>query len=331
MKKKRLLGLVCLLIIFGVMSDITLVKGGTNYITISTIASKDTYVNSYHPTSNYGGQNSLSAGFYFTGDILESYLFFSFIDKPDNWVKAEISLDIWGVDMTMNLTASLIEENWDEYTMTYINKPIAGPFEDEEVITYLLITSSGIYKFDISDYIQGRENISVCLYTEIENYVDDYIYITSREGYYSWAPEDAPQLIWTYPETTSITITNPTSSSSWRAGTLQEITWTSEGSITNVDIDLYKGGILKFYVDGTPNDGSIYWDLPTDIESGTDWRVRIADSDDPSTYDYSDYFEILPKSSSPSILGYMPIFLISLSFASIIFLIVLMRKQLLIR
>ena len=327
--KKKLLGLVCLLFIFGLMSNITLVKGGTKYITVSTVASKDTYVNSYHPTSNYGGQNYLFAGFYYTGDILESYLFFSFEDKPDDWVKAEISMDIWGVDMTMNLTVSLIEEDWNEYTMTYIEKPTAGPFEDEEVITYLLITSSDIYKFDISDYVQGRDNISVCLYIEIENYVDDYIYITSREGYYS--SEDAPQLIWTYPETTSLSVISPTSTSSWRAGTSQEITWTSEGSITNVDLDIYKGGVLKFYLDGTPNDGSVYWELPTDIESGTDWRIRISDSDDPSTYDYSDYFEILPKKSvSPSILGYLPFFLVFISFGCIIFLIVLMRKRLLI-
>ena len=110
---------------------------------------------------------------------------------PNNWVKAEISLDIWGIFQTLTLSFCIIEEVWDENTMTFVNKPIKGLD-----ITDLLITQSGVYKIDISEYIQGRNDVSICVYIHTDDYINDYAYITSREGYISEVY--APQLIWTY-------------------------------------------------------------------------------------------------------------------------------------
>ena len=46
--------------------------------TISTIASKDTYVDTDDPIANYGGQDWLYVGKDFSGSLHESYFYFSF-------------------------------------------------------------------------------------------------------------------------------------------------------------------------------------------------------------------------------------------------------------
>ncbi len=389
MKEKKVLILSGLLLFFGslnLIGNIIPIRAVATDQTISTIAEKDTYVNSYEGLSNYGGQDYALSGFYFTGDILEAYFYFNFTDKPADFTKAEISLDFWGVSETMNFTVSLINDDWGELSMNWINKPVTKG----DLITHLVVTGSGINKIDITNLISSHTNISICVYLEVDNYVDDYVYITSREGYYSWAPEDAPQLIWTYPEDTDITITSPisssnwqeintytitwtsvgtitdviiqlykgdtfveditytytnndgnynfyvsssenydgtdyqikiidydnsnvfvysdyfsinvhsgtitvtspTSSTSWKPGSLYSITWTSTGTISDVDIDFYKGTTQKYYLDEYSNAGTYYWTLPTDIVQGTDWRILISNSDNSAQYDWSDYFKI---------------------------------------
>jgi len=403
--KNRILILVGVLFLASFIFIIPSTRAITRDQTISTVAEKDTYVNSYDPTSNFGGQDYALGGFYYTGDIVEAYFFFNFSDKPTTYTKAEISLDFWSVSETMNVTICLIEEAWDEYTMTWVsNKPTKG----SDIIS-LIITQNDIYKFNVTSYITGRNNLSICVYITFDNYVDDYFYITSREGFSSYSPEKAPQLIWTYPETAEITITSPktsdiwqeintytirwtsqglienviiqlykgttfieditytytandgeidfyvsssedykgtdyrikitdyddssvydysdyfsinigsgtitvtspSDSSSWKAGTPHYITWTSTGTIINVDIEIYKGDTLKYYIYEVPDYGAKLWEIDDDIEVGTDWRVKISNSDDPSQNDWSDYFSIYERNGA--ILGYSPILIIGMS------------------
>jgi len=95
--KDKIRVLLGLLVIFIFQFFIPNVTGVLKDVTISTVAEKDTYVNSYKPLSNYGGVDDARAGFYFTGDILEAYFYFNFTDKPADFTKVEISLDFWGV------------------------------------------------------------------------------------------------------------------------------------------------------------------------------------------------------------------------------------------
>ncbi len=253
---------------------------------IRTLAEKDTYVDTAYPTSNYGGVDNLKSGFSFSGDIKESYLSFDFSDKPSSYTKAEISLEFWGVSQTMNFTVCLIEESWQEFSMTWLEKPNKGA-----VIDYLLVTSNDIYKIDITSLIAGRNRISVCVYIEVDNYIEDYAYITSKEGYYF--VDDAPQLIWTYTETAEISVISPSASDNWRGLNEYIIQWSSQGSISEVYIDLYKGAnhIEDITIFSTENDGSYNWYL-SDYDSGDDYRIKITDADDNNVYGYSDYFSI---------------------------------------
>jgi len=98
------------------------------------------------------------------------------------------------------------------------------------------------------------------------------------------------------PEPDSITVTNPTASSSWQVSTMHNIQWDSTGSISSVNIKLYYlGGLLGTIVSNTPDDGSYSWTLPSSFANyGDSYQIRVEDYNNPSTYGISPaYFEIL--------------------------------------
>lgn len=280
--------LIIILIVIGLTFNITPIKGITRDRTVSTVAEKDAYVSTYNPTSNNGGKDWLIFGNYILG-WNEAYLYFNFSDKPAGWTKAEISIDMYSVSETFNVTVSLINDTWNEYTINWMNKPI-----HREKITTFTVAEGKIYKFDITDYIEGRNSISIGV--NASNYLQNgYVQGNSREG--AWSSEDYPQLIWTYPETVEITVTNPTSSSNWEDFNTYTIQWTSVGSVEDVKIELYKGATfveeLPWLLGYTDNDGEYdFYVSSSENYEGTDYRIKITDYDDTNVYDYSDYFSI---------------------------------------
>jgi len=99
-------------------------------------------------------------------------------------------------------------------------------------------------------------------------------------------------------ETKSITVTEPTSSTIWTKGALINITWTSSGMISDVQIDLYKGGAFQeTIVSSTNNDGSYIWtQVNPALVDGSDYTVRISWVSDTSVFDESEEFTIEEKS-----------------------------------
>ena len=82
---------------------------------------------------------------------------------------------------------------------------------------------------------------------------------------------------------TSITVTSPNGGESWMATTSHDITWTSTGTIANVNIDYStnSGGNWTSVAAGTANDGSYTWTVPN--TPSTTCLVRVSDADgDPS-------------------------------------------------
>ncbi len=180
---------------------------------------------------------------------------------------------------------------------------------------------------------------------KLELYKDDVFVIeiiasTTNDGSYSWALPttlgDSTQYqikitdaanpatddfsdyfeIFTSPVVSdTITVTNPDSLTAWETGTTHSITWTPTGSITNVKIELYKDGVFeREIVASTANDGSYNWTIPTDLEDGIDYQIRISDVSNPTTYDDSSNFALtsLPISTTPGIPGYNLYFLIGI-------------------
>ena len=177
-----------------VLAPPTICEGNTNKTKInSTIAEKDTYVTNESPTDNLGGLNKLYVGMDTKNCLWESYIYFNFFGKPNNFSSAEISLDFHGISKTAYLNVCLIEENWYENYMNWNNKPNKG-----EYISHLTVAHSGIQIINVTSYIESRNNISICLYG---GDTDKSLYIDSREYKGLFLPASNPNLIWYYNET----------------------------------------------------------------------------------------------------------------------------------
>jgi len=186
MRNKKIFLIIGMTILI-LMVNTSFTKGTT--ATVSTIVEKDSYVDSYSPDSNNGGKDWLIFGNYILG-WNEAYLYFNFSDKPASWTKAEISIDMYSVSETFDVSASLINDMWDEYTINWLNKPEHG-----EIITTFTVAEGKVYTIDISNYIEGG-GISICL--NASDYLQNgYVQARAREG----SMGDlfpAPKLIWTY-------------------------------------------------------------------------------------------------------------------------------------
>lgn len=186
-KKKVLVGV--LLFLIGIL-NVANVKSTTQEETIETIADEDSFVSMYlGANKNFGGREVIYVGNYIN-TWSEGYLHFSFTDKPDDWVKAEISIYAYAVSETFEASISLIEDDWDEMAITWENKPVHG-----EIIMSFTVAEVGWYTIDVTNFIEGRDDISICV-----NASDD-----SQNGWIqlsSTTNEDIstyPILIWTYP------------------------------------------------------------------------------------------------------------------------------------
>ncbi|TES92891.1 MAG: hypothetical protein E3J87_03715 [Candidatus Cloacimonadota bacterium] len=97
-------------------------------------------------------------------------------------------------------------------------------------------------------------------------------------------------------EEKSITVTEPTSSTTWAKGFSATVEWDYMGTIDNVKIDLYKGGTFNQTIkDSTPAaDKSYTWDsVDPNLEDGTDYTVRVSLVDTLDVYDDSEQFKII--------------------------------------
>ncbi|MHA2009714.1 MAG: CBM96 family carbohydrate-binding protein [Candidatus Hodarchaeales archaeon] len=302
----KILIILILSVVFNLLfitSDTKAVVRDTN---ITTISDKDTYIFSHTPNETAIIHAYLPTGFSSIniGHSYEAYFHFNFTDKPSNnfAYEAEISLYFWSGNewQAINYTVCLIENYWQEDTITWDNAPIKG-----EKITNIIASSNGIYKFNVTPYIEGRSSISICVYIEIENYIQDMSYIWSKDMNFS--PEDSykyPQLIWSFMENATIDVNNPISSDNWYPDNDYFIRWNSVGNIDSVIIELFKGSLVILdlsweveYRNNTNNDGEFnfylsYYHVQVYNLNGSNYRIKISDYDDDSLFGFSNFFSI---------------------------------------
>jgi hypothetical protein len=117
----------------------------------------------------------------------------------------------------------------------------------------------------------------------------DYVYVADNEG----------GLEILHVTELTLTITDPISSSSWEMETSHYIYWESTGSISMVNIELFKDGVFEFTIAShVLNHGYYYWTLPSGLNNSANYQIKITDSFHSSVYDYSEYFEIYMNSIS---------------------------------
>ena len=97
-------------------------------------------------------------------------------------------------------------------------------------------------------------------------------------------------LVWEFTtEPATLTLTVPNGGENWHVGTVQNITWSSTGSIANVRLEYSKDEFVSdvhTIAASTPNDGSYSWPVPSDPSITV--RVRVSDASDSSINDVSD-------------------------------------------
>jgi hypothetical protein len=85
-----------------------------------------------------------------------------------------------------------------------------------------------------------------------------------------------------------IVLTEPNGGEDWYSGHSQLITWI-DNITENVKIELFKGGVFNsVIISSTFSDGSKDWDIPSDLPSGSDYRIKITSVDNSSTFGISD-------------------------------------------
>ncbi|MBI9066091.1 MAG: carboxypeptidase regulatory-like domain-containing protein [Salinivirgaceae bacterium] len=91
----------------------------------------------------------------------------------------------------------------------------------------------------------------------------------------------------------SVDITAPTNSTQWTAGDTETILWDDNFS-DYVNIELYKSNIFQISISSsTVSNGSFVWNIPMDLQEGSDYKIKITSTANSSVSDYSDNFSIL--------------------------------------
>ena len=291
MKNSKLVLLITFLVSINIVccnkeSENPQIKLSTQIETIETktIAVEDTFIRFLNPDSVYYDLPYLKAGIDGSNKF-KAYLQFSLSEEPEMWNKAEVSLYIKLEGEPLYLNVCLVEADWEESTLTWNNHPNNGP-----LIEVLKITSSDIYRIDVSEFLLKRGEVSICIYPF--NETGDYIQIASKENYYFGTEKD-PQLIWICEKERGYHIQSPRNSEAFGLG-INEIRWDSYSTSDRVEIKLYQGDAsIKTLAANTENDGIFEWSISAfDKYSGDQYRIRITDVNRRDIYEYSDYFII---------------------------------------
>jgi Tol biopolymer transport system component len=91
----------------------------------------------------------------------------------------------------------------------------------------------------------------------------------------------------------ALLVTDPDSSREWETDTSYYIEWETSGTISNVKLELYKDDVFVMdIIASTPNDGEYLWTIPAGLDDSTQYQIKISDVFKPSTFTFSEYFEI---------------------------------------
>jgi len=109
-----------------------------------------------------------------------------------------------------------------------------------------------------------------------------------------------------YSVSKGISVTSPSFGVALSTGSTQTITWTTRGTtpITYVTIKLYYTGtniLMQTITSRTANNGTFSWKIPTNLASGSVYKVRVSEYGNSSVYGSTGYFSI--NSSPPSLPG----------------------------
>ncbi len=107
----------------------------------------------------------------------------------------------------------------------------------------------------------------------------------------NWGVDKMPELVLTViSDPSPITVLSPNGGESFQAGTIQPITWYTNGTAgENVKIELFKSNsYVSDIAVSTVNNGQYTWLIPSNLSAGSTYKVKIIDTSNSSKYDFSD-------------------------------------------
>ncbi len=261
---------------------------------------KDANIHEGLPDMNFGNMVDLCIGIT-GGDFRYSFVEFDLTSYAGRLLDS-CFLDLWcykrektaGSDDTAGVWR--VTQSWQENTVTWNNQPGTDP---------VLFSSSTDgdkdtwWTWNVKDMVQEwldgtfPNNGFIILFY--------FLGINSNATFYSSdAPAPGPRLRLYFKTQKSLTISSPNGGENWQAGSVHNITWTSTGSITKVNI-VYtpKWSASQWYTITADynNTGSYSWTIPN--TPGNEALVQIEDAAQPGVgaFDVSDgYFTIAPAS-----------------------------------
>jgi len=212
-----------------------------------------------------------------------------YVDETNNG--GDLVLDIFVFDWDAELSGGYMQD----YTMIVESTVLSSPYilTADETIPVASGDHWNRYHVEIpADNVTGIDGNE--MWVIIEDASADY---TNPFGVPNSADGDKITACFRYPHTISnveingLHLTAPNGGEQWKVSGSGEVTWTSTGSITNVQIrySMDSGSTYPYEIsNSTPNDGSFTWSQIPLQALGSTLRIKISDYDDSNTFDESD-------------------------------------------
>ncbi len=141
------------------------------------------------------------------------------------------------------------------------------------------IADIGSYTWEVPDYLSEGDDYSV----RIRDANDRNAYDTSE----LFSIRDAP--------TCDYDVTEPNATTTWRVGETSDIRWSHSTECgSRVDLHLLRDGAeVETIADSIADTGVASWPVPSGMELGAGYAVRVRSADDDALFGVSDQFEIL--------------------------------------
>lgn len=194
----------------------------------------------------------------------------------ENWQMRTVQAITWSfLNLTGNLKIELVRGEAAIPVFT-INSSVPV---NSQLVNWILPTTLSV----ASDYRIKISSLSIPEITDISN------------GYFTIS-EAGDQLI---------TVLSPNGGENWEMGDTQTITWSSQGVVGNIKCTLCKGEnyteVLTIISSLPITNEIIYWNMPTTLQAGEDYRIKISSLSNPNVVDYSDQYFNIPPLPAPTL------------------------------
>lgn len=192
---------------------------------------------------------------------------------------------------TIELTNPTLYSNWQQGMDMTISWMSSGTIPNVVIYLYKDVNESPSLGAIIST---GTANTGSYVWTIPDSIVDDDDYGIYIADSADMDPYDfiGPFSISSTAETPSIIVEAPNFTSIWNNGSQYDITWTTTGSVSMVNLILYNDGGPVNVIDSViSNTGSYQWTVP-DLSSGSDYYVNVSDAMNANLWGISDDFAI---------------------------------------